>query len=129
MMPSHSRSATLLAASAAALMLMACDQPKPETATIDQKIDAKIQKAGTATQTTAEQAAQKLEDAKITAGIKAELAKDPSLSALAIKVETQDGLVALNGQAPDPATRDHATRVAATVKGVLSVDNHMVLNS
>lgn len=73
------------------------------------------------------QTAQAAQDAAITAGIQAELAKDPRLGALGIRVLTREGLVELQGKAPDAALRDRATRTAATVKGVLSVDNHMSL--
>jgi len=75
----------------------------------------------------AAKAAQAAQDAAITAGIQAELAKDPRLGALGIRVQTREGLVELQGKAPDAALRDRATRTAATVKGVLSVDNHMSL--
>jgi osmotically-inducible protein OsmY len=69
------------------------------------------------------------DDIAITARIKTELAKDPSLSALRIDVDTREGLVSLTGSAPDNAARERATRVAAAVKGVLSVDNLLVVNS
>ena len=66
-------------------------------------------------------------DATITANIKAEFAADVPLNALHIQVETKEGLVSLSGKAPDASTRERATRLAATVKDVLSVDNKMVL--
>lgn len=72
-------------------------------------------------------AAERQQDAAITAGIRAEFASDPVLARMNIQVQTKEGLVSLNGAAPDAATRDHATRLAATVKNVLSVDNHMSL--
>lgn len=71
-----------------------------------------------------EQAAQ---DAAITAEIRAKFAADSSLAPLAIQVRTRDRLVELQGRAPDAQLRDHATRIAATAKKVLSVDNHMAL--
>lgn len=66
-------------------------------------------------------------DAAISAEIKAKFAADSTLAPLAIGVRTREGLVELSGQAPDVAVRDHATRVAATAKNVLSVDNHMAV--
>lgn len=66
-------------------------------------------------------------DAAITAEIKAKFAADAQLAALPIAVHTRDGLVELNGKAPDASLRDHATRVAARAKNVLSVDNHMAV--
>lgn len=134
MMQAKTSYATLIASSAAALLLMACNRPNDES--VGEKIDSAVEKTGQQAERLGQkledspaQAAQKLQDARITASIKAELAKDPMLSPLAITVDTKEGLVSLGGKAPDPATREHATRVAATIKGVLSVDNHMVVNS
>ena len=64
-----------------------------------------------------------VEDAGITASIKTDLAKDPSLSALKIDVDTTNGRVKLNGTAPTEAARDRATQIAMSVKGVQGVDN------
>ena len=65
----------------------------------------------------------KLSDATITAGIKAELARDPALSALKIDVDTTAGRVALRGNAPDAPSRDRATVIVQRVGGVVGVDN------
>lgn len=68
-------------------------------------------------------------DAAITAEIKSLYAADDTLRAMQVQVLTREGLVSLEGMAPDAASRDHATRVAAKAKNVLSVDNHMKLPS
>ncbi len=65
----------------------------------------------------------KLSDAAITTSLKAELARDPALSALKIDVDTSAGRVALHGTAPDAASRDRATMLAQRVDGVVGVDN------
>ena len=70
-----------------------------------------------------------VEDAAITASVNAELAKDPKLSALKINVDTAQGRVALKGTAPDATSRDRATQLAAAVKGVMSVDNQLTVDS
>jgi len=70
-----------------------------------------------------------VEDAAITASVNAELAKDPKLSALKINVDTTQGRVALKGTAPDSTSRDRATQLAAGVKGVMSVDNQLTVDS
>ena len=70
-----------------------------------------------------------MEDAAITASVNAELAKDPKLSALKINVDTTQGRVALKGTAPDAASRDRATQLAAAVKGVLAVDNQLTVDA
>ena len=143
---SQQRNLSLLATATAALMLVACGK-SDDTRTAGQKLDDTVAKVeqrseeakakteasadrlGAKMENAADKAAASMEDATITASIKAELAKDPSLSALSINVDTKDGLVSLNGTAPDATSRDRATRLAASVKGVLSVDNHLVVNS
>nr|WP_316639196.1 BON domain-containing protein [uncultured Roseateles sp.] len=123
------QSMTLLAVAAAALVLSACDRPVDTRAGVGQAVDAPATKPAAQMVNTAEQAKIALADAAITAKIKTELSEEPSLAALHIKVSTREGLVDLTGTAPDLVLRERATRVAATVKGVLSVDNHMVVSS
>lgn len=135
---------TLIAGATLALLLSACSRHEEQTA--GQKLDetvakverstdqaqadmkAQADKLGNKIENAADKAAVSMEDAAITAKIKAELAKDPSLSALKINVDTKQGLVMLSGTAPDANSRDRATRLAAAVKGVLSVDNMLVVN-
>ena len=74
-------------------------------------------------------ASAKLKDASITASIKTELAKDSSLSALKVNVDTDQGRVALHGTAPDAASRDRATMLAQRVNGVTGVDNQLEIRS
>ena len=64
-------------------------------------------------------------DAAITASVNAELAKDDKLSSLKIDVDTSNGHVALKGTAPDAASKERATQIASSVKGVTSVDNQL----
>lgn len=70
-----------------------------------------------------------VDDASITAGVNAELAKDDKLSALKIDVDTKSGKVLLTGKAPDAESRERATRLAANVKGVTDVDNKLEIGS
>ncbi len=67
--------------------------------------------------------ANKTEDAAITATIKGELAKDRQLSRQVIDVDTAGGRVLLHGSAPDAVACERATRLAASIDGVRSVDN------
>ena len=68
-----------------------------------------------------------LDDAGITASVKTDLAKDSELSALAINVDTKDGVVTLNGPAPNEAAKARAETIAKAAKGVKSVDNKLVV--
>lgn len=69
--------------------------------------------------------ADKVSDAVITSSVKAELVKDPNLSALKINVDTDAGRVLLQGTAPSSTARDQAMKLAQAVKGVVSVDNQL----
>jgi hyperosmotically inducible protein len=66
------------------------------------------------------------EDAAITTSIKADLLKDPELSALKIEVETNQGIVTLNGVAPSETAAERAARIATAVAGVKEVRSHVV---
>jgi hyperosmotically inducible protein len=63
-------------------------------------------------------------DAVITTRIKAEYAKDKAVSALNIKVDTDDkGVVTLSGNAKSKSEADKAVKIARDTKGVTSVKN------
>ncbi len=150
------RSLVVAIAAAATLVLSACGRDDARTA--GQQLDAAIAKteavtdqaaaeirqqgaeakaaiersadrAEAAVDRTAAQVAKAAEDARITASIQAELAKDPGLSALKIDVDTRGGQVLLQGKAPTSADRERATTLAANVKGVSSVENRLVVGS
>ncbi len=129
--------APLAAAAAAAFALGACGQ-KEETAgqkvdqavaQVEQKTEAAAQDIKQAAGEAGEKVAAAARDAAITASINAELAKDPSLSAMKIDVDTSQGRVALRGTAPDGEARDRATRIASAVQGVKMVDNFLTLDA
>lgn len=86
-----------------------------------------MDKAKDATERAAATMGDKIDDAVITTSVKSELAKDSSLSALKINVDTANGRVALTGKAPSKAAREHATTLAQNVKGVVSVDNRLTV--
>ena len=71
--------------------------------------------------------ASSVDDAGITVAVNAALAGDPKLSALKIDVDTEKGHVALKGSAPDDSSRRRATELAKAVKGVVAVDNRLVI--
>lgn len=146
----------LLAALAAAFALSACGrnddgmtagqkvdesvakvERKAEEAKADMNRSAEQGKAGMqeagqdakqAAQNAGDKVASAVNDAAITTSINAELAKDSKLSAIKIDVDTSQGRVALRGTAPDAEAKDRATRLAAAVKGVMSVDNLLTID-
>jgi len=87
-----------------------------------------MEKAKAATREAALDAKDKVGDAVITSGVKAELAKDSNLSAMKINVDTENGQVALHGTAPTADAREHATALAQGVKGVVGVDNQLTVD-
>ncbi len=64
-------------------------------------------------------------DLAITAAVKAKLAGDSRLSALAINVDTSGGRVVLRGSAPDSAAQSRASELARSVEGVATVENDL----
>jgi len=125
---------TLCALSSAFLVLSGCNQRQDGTAgqNLDRAVASTKNAARDIGQTTREKSAemaQTMNDATITAGINADLAKDPELSALRINVDTHDGLVALYGSAPSEAAKQRAERLALAQKGVRSVDNKLAVEA
>jgi hypothetical protein len=68
-----------------------------------------------------------VEDTGITVKVKTVLATDTVLAAVPIAVTTNQGIVKLEGQAPDAQAREHATAVVASTAGVKGVDNRLTL--
>jgi osmotically-inducible protein OsmY len=68
-----------------------------------------------------------IDDASITALVKATLLSHRSTSALNTSVETKDGMVKLGGKAKNAAEKDLATKIVVDVHGVKSVFNEMTV--
>src|SRR3954465_604594 len=67
-----------------------------------------------------------VKDSMITAKVKAEMARDKTVSATTIKVETDaGGIVRLSGTAKSPEESSRAESLAKSVKGVTSVENQV----
>lgn len=68
-----------------------------------------------------------VDDATITTRVKAKYADDPAVSALAISVETLNGVVQLSGFAKSAAEKAKAEALARDVSGVKSVRNDIIV--
>ncbi len=68
-----------------------------------------------------------IDDAAITAAVKARLLEDPTTGGLSIGVETLGGTVALSGFATSSAERDRAEAIARSGKGVRDVRNGLIV--
>ncbi len=66
-----------------------------------------------------------VDDAAITARVKAELIGNDTTKARQIEVETYRGVVQLNGFVDSDAARDEATQVARSASGVTGVQNNL----
>src|SRR5690606_32731245 len=85
------------------------------------------QVAGCATSGGGAPVAQYVDDATITAGGKAAIVREPTLSVFDIEVETVQGVVQLSGFVSSADSVAAAASVARTVKGVKSVKNDLRL--
>lgn len=70
---------------------------------------------------------QVLDDAAITAKVKTEIIREPTLKALQINVDTYKGVVQLSGFVDSEESVRKAGEVAASVPGVKSVKNNLVV--
>jgi len=69
-----------------------------------------------------------IDDATITAQVKAALVEDDDLAALDINVDTRDGVVTLNGEVDEQADIARATELANDVDGVRSIQNNLTVD-
>lgn len=68
-----------------------------------------------------------VDDATITARVKAKFAEDPTVSAMSISVETLRGTVQLSGFAKSTTEKNRADEIARATSGVKSVMNNIVV--
>ena len=83
--------------------------------------------AGCAGTATTESTGEYIDDSTITAKVKSAFVSDPVVSAASVSVETFKGVVQLSGFVKTAEEKAQAGRVAATVKGVTSVKNNIVI--
>lgn len=76
-----------------------------------------------------ETAGQKVDDAWITTKVKADLAADKDTKAHDIHVNTKAGVVVLTGKVASTAEKTKAEQNAKSVKGVVAVENQLLVAS
>lgn len=86
---------------------------------------AAFDKAGNAVFTKVDQVGTIVDDSAITASIKADLLKDPGLSALGIEVNTVKGEVTLKGEVSTDIRKQRAEGIASHIVGVTKVINRL----
>ncbi len=72
---------------------------------------------------------EKIDDASITSQVKYALLSHKATSALKTKVTTNDGVIAITGEAANDAEKSLVTKLASDVRGVKSVNNNMTVKS
>lgn len=134
-MKASAKITSIAAISALVLLVAGCDR-KDENKTAGQTLDNTVaeakqeshEAANTVEQKT-DTAVQTVDDAAITATIKAKLVADDELKAIDINVDTKGGVVTLTGAAPSPAAVDRATTIAKSVDGVANVTNQLTVST
>ena len=126
----------LLAISSLAMLLAlsACD--RGDNRTVGERIDSGAAKSEQAARKAADEtkamgaaATNKIDDGLITTKVNAALVADKDLSAVKINVDTKDGVVTLTGPAPSAEAAAQATKIAKDIKGVISVNNQLVVKA
>ena len=77
--------------------------------------------------TTSEFVAESIDDASITAQVKMTLLYHRSTSALRTKVETNEGVVTLDGKAKNATEKELVTKLVNDIHGVKSINNRMTI--
>lgn len=119
--------------------LTACDKPGPAESA-GKKIDQTANDASKAINNVAEKVGDKMieqsaktgvaiDDAEITAKVKAAIFAEPGMKTLQISVDTVKGVVTLTGSADSQASSDRVKALAAAVAGVNGVDNQLAIKS
>ena len=70
-----------------------------------------------------------VDDSAVTTKVKAKFADDPTVSAMAIKVDTMKGVVQLSGFAKSADERMMAERLARNTNGVSDVRNDIIVKN
>ncbi|MFO1414170.1 MAG: BON domain-containing protein [Burkholderiales bacterium] len=123
MIPTTLRTTLLAMLVASATLLAACDRDDTSANRADRSTPAEATPPDRATT----RAAAAVEDAAITAKVKAAVLAEPGLKSLAIDVETNDGVVTLAGTVASPDLRQRAVTLAQQVEGVRSVSDQLVV--
>ena len=120
---------------ASVLGLAACKQ-EGEAEKAGKKVDQAVEQAGKKVDQTTDQAGRKMDqageymdDAAITAKVKAEIASDPMLKMFQITVTTTKSVVRLSGVVDSQQSLDRALEITRKVNGVKMTENQLVVKS
>lgn len=86
-----------------------------------------VREAGDGLKTAADNTGKVMDDAAITASVKASIVKEPGLSATAIDVSTEKGVVTLKGNVDNEMSRKNAIQLATGTEGVRGVTDQLTV--
>jgi len=112
-----------------ALIASGCNQERHPAETAGQKIDRAASQVATNTKTIAATAANAVDDAALTAKVKAALFAEPGLKTLQIDVQTRDAVVTLAGSVDSDVLRQRAVQIAGALSGVRQVVDKLVVKA
>jgi len=121
------RGAALVAA--IGLTAAACNQDRHPAETAGQKVDRAAHEVAASTKNIAANAASVVDDAALTAKVKAALFAEPGLKTLQIDVETHDAVVTLAGSVDSDVLHKRAVQIAGSLSGVRQVVDKLVVKS
>ena len=98
-----------------------------KTEDVAEEVGDKAEDVGQATKEGAEEVGETVEDGSITAAVKMRFANDETVSASKIDVDTNNGVVTLNGTVASQAEADRAVELAQTVSGVKNVRSNLIV--
>ena len=84
---------------------------------------------GCAATPTSQSTGEYIDDAALTAKVKAALFEDPNVSGMAVNVDTYKGIVQLNGFVDTPQQKIRAEQVARGIPGVQAVQNKLTVKT
>jgi len=130
---------TAIVAAVLAVLAIACKQVPASEHAAEQarqagdKAGAALERAGKEVERGAEaleqQAKPLLDDATLTAKVKAKLAADPEVTAYAIDVDTLESVVTLSGRVESAAESAEAEKLARHTEGVKAVVNRLAVGN
>ncbi|CAG1007111.1 Osmotically-inducible protein Y [Burkholderiales bacterium] len=140
-MNARPRMTLLAAALAGAAILAGCGEPNPErvgslperttgpAASATERIEQGVDRTTSMAAAAVDMGAAAIDDAAITGKVKAAIIVEPGLKALAIDVDTKDGVVTLTGTVDSVLDKERAVHVAQNVSGVVTVVDRLSLKS
>ena len=105
-----------------------CDQ-RNTSERVGQKLDRATDKVAASSSEAANKTAEVMDDAALTAKVKAAILAEPGLRSLQIGVETRDAIVTLSGEVDSPPLKERARQVTQGVAGVRDVVDNLVAKS